>query len=495
MPGFPKVTESFFSWREKMAMYINTNLASLNAQRNLFKSTTQLGRTFQRLSSGLRINSARDDAAGLAISNRFTAQIRGLNQAVRNTNDGISLAQTVEGALQESTNILQRIRELSIQSANDTNSDSDRGSLDLEVQQLVDELNRIGDTTTFNNQRVLDGSFIQSFFHVGANAHETIAVSIRDARATSLGRAAVLTTNVVSTQAITSGDLLINGVTVRATNDFDDTVSTTLNSASAIAKAEAINDLTKFTGVKARVLETVVDGNADITAGTLDSTDYIQINGETITGFRIETADGSGELANQINAMSAKTGVVATLDTDNRLVLTATDGRNIEVFTSSANAAAITGLNGGAATTNVQLSTLEMSSDKQFFITGANTNEALIGAVDNSITGVTANNSVDTIDITSRAGANRAIEIVDRALDQVSVDRAGLGAIQNRMENTISNLSLISENLSAARSRIMDSDFAEETAALTRNQILQQAGTSVLAAANQAPQQALTLLG
>ena len=478
-----------------MAMYINTNLASLNAQRNLFKSTTQLGRTFQRLSSGLRINSARDDAAGLAISNRFTAQIRGLNQAVRNTNDGISLAQTVEGALQESTNILQRIRELSIQAANDTNSDSDRGSLDLEVQQLVDELNRIGDTTTFNNQRVLDGSFIQSFFHVGANAHETIAVSIKDARASSLGRAAVLTTNVVSTQAIASGDLLINGVTVRATNDFDDTVSTTLNSSSAIAKAEAINDMTKFTGVKARVLETVVDGNADITAGTLDSTDYIQINGETITGFRIETADGSGELANQINAMSAKTGVVATLDTDNRLVLTATDGRNIEVFTSSAAAAAITGLNGGAAATNVQLSTLEMSSDKQFFITGANTNEALIGAVDNSITGVTANNAVDTIDISSRAGANRAIEIIDRALDQVSVDRAGLGAIQNRMENTISNLSLISENLSAARSRIMDSDFAEETAALTRNQILQQAGTSVLAAANQAPQQALTLLG
>jgi len=176
-------------------------------------------------------------------------------------------------------------------------------------------------------------------------------------------------------------------------------------------------------------------------------------------------------------------------------VLTATDGRNIEVLTSSANAAAITGLNGGAATTSVQFSTLEMSSDKQFFITGANTNEALIGAVDNSITGVTANNSVDTIDISSRAGANRAIEIIDRALDQVSVDRAGLGAIQNRMENTISNLSLISENLSAARSRIMDSDFAEETAALTRNQILQQAGTSVLAAANQAPQQALTLLG
>lgn len=478
-----------------MGMFINTNMASLNAQRNLTKSTNQLGRTFQRLSSGLRINSARDDAAGLAISTRFTAQIRGLNQAVRNTNDGISLAQTVEGALQESTNILQRIRELAIQSANDSNSESDRTSLDTEVQQLIEELNRIGETTTFNNQQVLDGSFIQSFFHVGANAHETISVTIRDARATALGRAAILTTNVVSTAAIGSGDLFINGITLRASNAFDDQVSTTLNASSGIAKAAAINDLTKFTGVKARVLETVIEGNGDITAGTLDSDDYIQINGETVTGFRVEADDGNHELLNQINAMSSNTGVVAALDNDNRLVLSAVDGRNIEVFTSSVAAATITGLNGGAATTSVQLASMEMTSDRQFFITGANTNEDIIGAVDNSITGVTANNAVDTVDVLTRTGANRTIDVVDRALEQVSVDRAGLGAVQNRMENTISNLSLIAENLSAARSRIVDSDFAEETAQLTRNQILQQAGTSVLAAANQAPQQALTLLG
>jgi flagellin len=476
-----------------MGLFINTNVSSLNAQRNLNGSTSALARSFQRLSSGLRINSAKDDAAGLAISTRFTSQIRGLNQAIRNTNDGISLAQTAEGALQESTNVLQRIRELAVQAANDSNSGSDRESLDAEVQQLIDELNRIGNTTTFNGQRVLDGSFIQSFFHVGANARETIGVAVRDARATALGRAAIATTNVVTTQALAAGDLLINGVSVRATTGFDDQLSTTLNNASALSKAAAINDATKFTGVKARALETVIEGNGDVTAGTLDSTNYIQINGQTITGFNVETDDGNHELVNQINAVTADTGVIASLDNDSNVVLTAEDGRNIELFTSSIRAAQITGLNAGAADTTVRLAALEISSDSQVFFTGAN--ETYIGGIDNQIIGVTANNSVATVDVLTRIGANRTIEVVDRAINQISQDRAGLGAIQNRMENTIANLSTISENLSASRSRIMDSDFAVETAALTRNQILQQAGTSVLAAANQAPQQALTLLG
>jgi flagellin len=475
-----------------MGLFINTNVASLNAQRNLNKSGALLARSFQRLSSGLRINSAKDDAAGLAISTRFTSQIRGLNQAIRNTNDGISLAQTAEGALQETTNVLHRIRELAIQSANDSNSESDRDSLDAEVQQLVDELNRIGTTTTFNGQRVLDGSFIQSFFHVGANARETIGVTIRDARATALGRAAIATTNVVTSNALAAGDLLINGTSVRATTDFDDQLSTTMNNASALAKAAAINDTTKFTGVKARALETVISGNGDITAGTLDSTNYIQINGQTITGFNIEQDDGNHELVNQINAVSGETGVIASLDNDSNLILTAQDGRNIEL-TTVGTAGALTGLNGGAAATNVTLAALELSSDSQVFLTGAN--ETYIGGIDNQIIGVTSNNAVSTVDVLTRSSSNRTIEVVDRAIEQISQDRASLGAIQNRMENTISNLSVISENLSASRSRIQDSDFAEETAQLTRNQILQQAGTSVLAAANQAPQQALTLLG
>jgi flagellin len=475
-----------------MGLFINTNVASLNAQRNLNKSGALLARSFQRLSSGLRINSAKDDAAGLAISTRFTSQIRGLNQAIRNTNDGISLAQTAEGALQETTNVLHRIRELAIQSANDSNSTSDRESLDSEVQQLVDELNRIGSTTTFNGQKILDGSFIQSFFHVGANARETIGVTIRDARSTALGRAAIATTNVVTSNALAAGDLLVNGTSVRATTDFDDQLSTTMNNASALAKAAAINDTTKFTGVKARALETIISGNGDITAGTLDSTNYIQINGQTITGFNIEQDDGNHELVNQINAVSGDTGVIASLDNDSNLILTAQDGRNIEL-TTVGTAGALTGLNGGAAATNVTLAALELSSDSQVFLTG--NNETYIGGIDNQIIGVTSNNAVSTVDVLTRSSSNRTIEVVDRAIEQISQDRAGLGAIQNRMENTISNLSVISENLSASRSRIQDSDFAEETAQLTRNQILQQAGTSVLAAANQAPQQALTLLG
>ena len=478
-----------------MGLFINTNVASLNAQRNLNKSSALLARSFQRLSSGLRINSAKDDAAGLAISTRFTSQIRGLNQAVRNTNDGISLAQTAEGALQESTNILHRIRELAVQSANDSNSSSDRGSLDQEVQQLVDELDRIGSTTTFNGQHILDGSFIQSYFQVGANSRETISVGVRDARATNLGRAAVATTAVVTSNALAAGDLLLNGVTVRATTSFDDTVSTTLNASSALAKAAAINDTTRFTGVKARALETSVTNNNHVTTGDLDSTDFIQINGQTITGFHVEADDGNHELVKQINAMSNKTGVIASLDNNSQLVLTADDGRNIDVYASTANAQTITGLNPGAAVGShvVTQAAMEITSDSQVFMSGAN--ETYIGAVDNQIVGVTANNAVSTVDVLTRTGSNRTIDIIDRAIEQISTDRAGLGAVQNRMESTISNLATISENLSASRSRIQDSDFAEETAQLTRNQILQQAGTSILAAANQSPQQALTLLG
>ncbi len=472
-----------------MGLFINTNVASLNAQRNLLRSTNDLGRSFERLSSGLRINSARDDAAGLAITTRFTSQVRGLNQAVRNTNDGISLAQTVEGALQESTNILQRIRELSIQAANDINTVSDRESLDAEVQQLIQELDRIGETTTFNNQNVLNGDFVKSYFHVGANARETIAVSVEDARAKSLGRAAVLTSANTVTGALSDGDVVINGVTIRATVATDDSLSTTLATSSAIAKAQAINDSSAHTGVTARALSTIDDTNADIQGGALDSASFIQINGHVITGFTVQADDADGELLAQINAVSAETGVIASLDINSRLVLTAEDGRNIDLQVSDANAATRTGL-----TTGVSLGRLEISSDEQVRIEGADT--SLIGLANAvELVGVNSTNAVDTINILDRENANRAIGIVDRALEQISGNRARLGAIQNRLEATISNLTTISENLSSSRSRILDADFADETARLSRNQILQQAGTSILAQANQQPQQALALLG
>ena len=474
-----------------MGLFINTNVASLNAQRNLNKSTGSLSRSFQRLSSGLRINSARDDAAGLAISTRFTAQIRGLTQAVRNTNDGISLAQTVEGALEETTNILQRVRELAIQAANDGNTSDDRVSINAEVEQLIEELNRIGNTTTFNNQKVLDGSFLEKHFQVGANARQTIELNVRDARATALGRAAVSTTSAVSSVAVAANDVVVNGISIRATVASDDTVSTSLATSSAIAKANAINDSTAYSGVKARALATTDSGNADIVGGALDATNYIQINGEIITGFSIDADDADNTLLNQINAVTLDTGVIASLDVDHNLVLTANDGRNIEV-TTAGTGHTITGLN-GAATTLVTHAALVLESDSQFTVTGNNVTR--LGYTGNQLIGVTAQNAVSTVDVLTRDTAQRTIDVIDRALAEVSADRADLGAIQNRFDSTISNLANITENLSAARGRILDADFATESAQMTKNQILQQAGTSILAQANQAPQAALSLLG
>ena len=472
-----------------MGLYVMTNMASINAQRTLGSNARLLNRTYKRLSSGIRINSAADDAAGLAISTRFTSQIRGINTAVRNTNDGISMAQTLEGALTESTAILQRMRELSVQAANDINTTADRESIDAEVQQLITELDRIGDTTVFNDQQVLNGDFVQRFFHVGANANETVAVTVRDARAGALGRTALITSSVVTTHAFNkgNGDVLINGITIRDTTSTDDSLSTSFATGSAIAKAQAINDATDFTGVRAKVLETSDAGNGDIQGGQLDEANFIRLNGEVITGFEIVTDDANSELVSQINSISQETGVVAHLDENYRLVLTAVDGRNIEIE-AVGNADAITGLGEGVTTAG-----LELESEKQFFVDGANFDYA--GFNTNQIVGVTAINSVATVNVLDRQSANRTIQVVDRALEQISADRAGLGALQNRLNNTINNLGSISENISAARSRILDADFAFESANLARHQIIQQAGTTILSQANQATQAAVSLLG
>ena len=250
-----------------MGLIINTNVSSLNAQRSLLFSSAKLAKSFQRLSSGLRINTAGDDAAGLSISERFTSQIRGLNQAVRNSNDAISLVQVAEGALQESTSILQRIRELAVQAASDVNTDADREALNEEVSQLQSELARIGDSTTFNGQKLLDGSFTDKFFHVGMNFRETVRVRVRDARAETIGRWAVETGSPVTTNALAAGDLFLNGVSVRATRPQDDLLSTTFATGSAIAKAAAINDSTSFTGVSAYANAAVRAGVAAVTGG------------------------------------------------------------------------------------------------------------------------------------------------------------------------------------------------------------------------------------
>jgi len=482
-----------------MGLYINTNLSALNAQRQLTSTSSALNRSFERLSSGLRINGAKDDAAGLSITTRFTSQIRGLNQAVRNSNDGISLAQTAEGALNETTNILQRIRELSVQAANDTNNDSDRESLQAEVGQLKTELDRIAETTNFNGNKILNGSFLGAKVQVGANVGETISVSVGDARTTALARQVrVSSANGVST-TLSFGTLSFtpaNGssVAIRAAVAADDQLSTSNNANSAIAKAKAINDASAFSGVRAIVGDTTVTGTT-ITTTTLDETNFLTINDQKITGFSVQANDADGSLVDAINAVSDKTGVVASLNENSQLVLTAADGRNIEIAISGTSATLggiVDGVTGGKISlqSNGQFDA-SFDTDTDVSLGGITSSGTLSGTV---VFGVNSDSSVSSIDISTRAGAVEALDVIDLALEQVSSSRANLGALQNRLESTINNLSTTSENLSASRSRILDADFASETATLSRNQIIQQAGVSILAQANQQPQIALSLL-
>jgi flagellin len=382
-----------------MPQVINTNVMSLNAQRNLSTSGGALATALQRLSSGLRINSAKDDAAGLAIAERFTTQIRGLNQAARNANDGISLAQTGEGALAEITNNLQRIRELAVQAANSTNSVSDREALNQEVEQRLAEIERVASQTSFNGQKILDGSFGTAAFQVGANAGETISIGLN----TSMKQDAI-------------GQI---AKAVGTINVYDINDDGTLDDPS-FPLTLADDDFTIAVG----------DGTA------------VQLTGD------YETAS---DLVDAINAKVA--GASAWIDGDNQLVIAAHEDLTI--------------VTANAAITNLGVADAAVADDADF---------------------------LTAISVQSASDANDTIVRIDAALTAVSSLRSTLGAIQNRFESTITNLTTAAENLTASRSRIQDADFAQETAALTRAQILQQAGTAILAQANAVPQNVLSLL-
>ncbi|MEZ5548047.1 MAG: flagellin [Pseudomonadales bacterium] len=614
-----------------MAQVINTNIASLNAQRNLNSSQSQLNTSLERLSSGLRINSAKDDAAGLAISSRFTTQINGLNQAVRNANDGISLAQTAEGALDASGDSLQRIRQLALQSANSTNSASDRAALNAEVQQLLAEIDRVGQTTQFNGTNILDGSFSSAQFQVGANANQTINFSVAGATTDILG-AFQVTSSAVTTSPFDGSGFTINGVEVGVSAQ---TSAAGVSAASAAAKATAINAVTNQTGVSATATNTLT-GVASV-AGSALANGALTINGISVGAVAAAT-DGSAvtqgrNARDAINAVSTQTGVTATADAATGvLTLTASDGRDItlagtnaqavtdifnatgldaatetnptgnttDTLTIAATGGVFTAGNGtaadnelvhgetvtigglvyefvapaGAATgTNVAVEIAAGAGDQSAATatalraainaqhTAGNTTLVASGAAgaviltedrvgayaitvtdtitDAGTTGLAGNtlgtnaagatavqnlgtltlssasnftlggadlafgglasssptlSKLNTVNISSVQGANDAIAVLDGALSQVNSIRAGLGAIQTRFESTISSLSTTAENLSAARSRILDADFAAETANLTRATILQQAGISILAQANALPQQVLSLL-
>lgn len=486
-----------------MALTINTNVASLNAQRNLNASQSNLAKSMQRLSSGLRINSAKDDAAGLAISDRMTSQIRGLNQATRNANDGISLAQTAEGAMQESTNILQRMRELAVQSANDSNSGTDRASLQKEVAQLQQELDRIATTTSYNGKKVLDGTFTAQSFQVGANAGENIAFSVGGTSSTQIGAhqykaggtintATATTVNTVAAQTLdVSGSLGSEDVTV-GIND------------SARDIAAGINSVSNETGVSASAV-TYAQLTVDATGPQSFDITGKNSTAETISANITDTSDLT-ELSDAINAKAASTGVYAELSDDKATItLKNSEGYDISLNWNSGDMAVRGVAADGETVTGaavVDLSTasqdvtvggnLTFNAEKSYSVTTDVAGSISAGAATTMASSLT---SVGEVDISTGAGAEDAIGIIDYAISFVDTERANLGAIQNRFESTISNLQNISENVSAARSRILDADIAQETSNMTKQNILQQAGVSILAQANQSPQLALSLLG
>ena len=495
---------------------INTNVLSLSAQRSVGQAGSSLATSMERLSSGMRINSAKDDAAGLAISDRMTSQVRGLSQAIRNSNDGISMMQTAEGAMQESTNIMQRMRELSVQSANDTNSSSDRANLQKEVSQLQSELNRIAGTTSFNGKNLLDGSLSNAKFQVGHEADQTINVSIGDARATNMGsnRVSLGASGGTHLKAVKTEDNSFTadaGLEVAGSLGTADIAITTADSARDIASS--VNAASDTTGVSASAQTVaILDGVSAAGAVSFDVFGQNETDGVRVSAQLTDATDLSN-LAKAVNDVSGKTGVTATLSDDKtQIMLENQDGYDITLENKSAitvdiamaevagdiaegdDVFAAASLQGTAVTLadtefGTVAGTVEFDSSKAFTVTADNATVATAN------TGQASElNDIGSVDISTQAGANAALNVIDGALASVADQRADMGAVMNRFENTISNLSNVVENTEAARSRITDADFAKETAALSKSQVLQQASMAMLAQANQAPQSVLALL-
>jgi flagellin len=581
-----------------MALVINTNTSSLNAQRQLMNSGNALDRATERLSSGNRINSAKDDAAGLAIGNRMTSQVRGLDQAIRNANDGVSLIQTAEGALQESTNILQRMRELSVQSANGIYDNADRKTLQAEVKQLQSELTRISETTTFNGKNLLDGSLGTTSLQVGSQANQTIDVKIGSFSANSLGGSSgdvvSATTTIAEVAAATAAAV---GLTVndKVLTDISAAVPTTVN-----ALLTTLNGDLDSVNVKASTLSEVTGDSigSGVLVGAANALTITITDGNGLAqAIKITDTNSMKEVVSKIN--DAAGGIIqASLNQSGRLVLSAQNSANV-VATGAGNALASVGMTTSNAAAGFSLvftaeagtSDVTISSVGDYTAAGAaminagfdyhaedgsitgavvatgalNKGDLILNGVEigavtagadadeqaenlvkainakSAETGVVAHfdsgatdqvvlkstgagqisvkygdnitsanalartgllernasegsGSVASIDISTAAGAQKAIGIIDKALEQVNATRADLGAANNRLDFTVSNLSNISEKTSAARSRINDADFASETANLSRSTVLQQAATAMLAQANQRPQNVLSLL-
>ncbi|USS54640.1 flagellin [Pseudomonas kermanshahensis] len=555
-----------------MALTVNTNITSLGVQKNLNRASDALGTSMSRLSSGLKINSAKDDAAGLQIANRLTSQIKGLSVAVKNANDGISIAQTAEGAMQESTSILQRMRELSLQSANGSNSDDDRTSLQQEFTALSGELTRIANTTTFGGRNILDGSFQNIGFQIGASANETISFGMTDISSTGLkgtyseasvaggttSLSATTTGAVVSNYNVTAGafttltadeTLTVNGKTVDlTTGDTVDGAITKINAATAdtgvTASKNAAGNLVFSSNAAFSIKSNVA--SADSGVSDTDTPAAVGLNAAaqiSVNGTSIDLAANStlAQVVTAINAETANTGVTAALD-KGRLILTSEDGKDITLAngsdaTTGPGALAKVGLTAGKSEAKVTEDTsVTLNGVEVKFQKGA-TLDNVVSAINSASTGVTASKTSDgklslfsdadikiedgssgkgldalgltagsttavgmettvsNLSITDAKSSQIAIQALDAAIAQVDSQRAQLGAVQNRFDSTVANLNSISENSTAARSRVQDADFAAETAELTKQQTLQQASTAILSQANQLPSSVLKLLG
>ena len=589
-----------------MPLMINSNIASLNAQRQLMNSGADLDQASERLASGRRINTASDDAAGLAISNRQTSQIRGLDQAIRNANDGISLIQTAEGALDETTNILQRMRELSIQASNGIYSDADRSTLDAEVQQLKAEIDRIAETTTFNGQNILDGTLGEIGLQVGSEANEIISVEVGELNSRGLGdgnggdvvgvevsttfsqagdlvatgtASATLTINSQSVGDLSTAENLqdildqfnerVSGVetsaflTHTATADGtgvlrgDDTMTLTISDFESDAQVYTIGETGNMNDLVERINETTAglvkaslddDGRlalesntaASITIGYngagavantgLNNADVIRaklafdITDSTVDHVDVAITTGltAGQAAAILTAQQAF-GIQARTDSDitgaeNTSQAAITEGELVINDVALSGMAAGTGATGqaanlvtminaksdehgvvasvadfGSGTGNVVKLDSADGTEISIEFAGTSATTATTGFLETN-TGTGVGNSIDGVSITSIANAQSAIDVIDAALEQINSVRADLGAVNNRLDFTVSNLSNVVENTSAARSRIVDADFASETAELSRAQVLQQASQAMLAQANARPQQVLSLL-
>jgi flagellin len=482
-----------------MSLVLNTNIDSVIAQNNLNGSQNLLTQSLTRLSSGLRINSAADDAAGLAISQQFTTQINGTNQAINNANDAVSEAQTAGGALSTIVNNLQSIRTLAVESANGSNSSADRAALDQQVQQQISEITQIASQTTFNGASVLNGTSGTTTYQVGADVGDTIAINLaQGVGADQIGQTADATGGNVTTAALTGSNLTIAVGTGQAVAIGASVTGTAAgqSAGSAYAKVQAINaaGVAGLTATATTVATGTSTGFSNIVGSSAATSTYaLSINGVAI--YAAGTAVGAGDtltgsdVADQINLFASQTGVTAALNSAGALQLTAADGRDIDVA-EAVGAGVTSGAGSGlaAATTG----TVTLSAAQNIAIAGAGSASLGFAAGGQSIS--LGNETLANQNVLTVAGANSTIQSVDAALATVSSFQSTLGAIQDRFQEAVSNLQSTSQNLTQSRSTIQDADFAQETANLTQAQVLEQAGISVLAQANQQPQLILKLL-